>query len=456
MKGRTVSIELTSFHSNSTGGGNLPRRLIEEEWGKKLREIVTRKREDYPCLQEVHGVLTFKELLVPPSRQHDAFTDELLKFSEGKVGTLTEKRTYFTDFGSEFPLMQEYLGQLCLTKVGFYMFWDWGHNAAAVGVSELELQTTIAPKLEAPRPHSVDESWLLVYSGSNLSQSMGPQPEVGLLAGHKDLNRALASGPYDKVWVYQYVYNRAFLWQRANGWTEAEVQPRPKSPDTSTIFYTDREGLAYPESLSHYLGGNAPEPIWSKGNRWVLVNRSSVALLCSRKCPGDIIIKTYDAAQALREAGVPVVSGFHSPMEQECLDILLRGTQPVVVVMAKRLTDRSRLPKEWTEPIESGRMLVISPFGDEVKRVTAETARARNEVVAALASAVFVPYADPGGKTEDLCRKVVAWGKPLITLDSPSNAHLVKLGAKAVTAEGVAAVWGEVGHQNGEGHAGQT
>ena len=29
--------------------------------------------------------------------------------------------------------------------------------------------------------------------------------------------------------------------------------------------------------------------------------------------------------------GVPMIGGFHTPMEQECLEVLLRGQQPVVI-----------------------------------------------------------------------------------------------------------------------------
>lgn len=53
-----------------------------------------------------------------------------------------------------------------------------------------------------------------------------------------------------------------------------------------------------------------------------------LALVCSVKCPGDLILKTYDLAQQLREAEVTIIGGFHSLMERECLTILLRGNQP--------------------------------------------------------------------------------------------------------------------------------
>lgn len=39
----------------------------------------------------------------------------------------------------------------------------------------------------------------------------------------------------------------------------------------------------------------------------------------------------------LRDAGVTVIGEFHSPMEKECLNILLRGSQPIIVCPARSL-----------------------------------------------------------------------------------------------------------------------
>ncbi len=82
-----------------------------------------------------------------------------------------------------------------------------------------------------------------------------------------------------------------------------------------------------------------------------LLDEPLTALFCSNRCPGDLILKTYDLARAMRDAGVPVVSGFQTPMEKECLRLLLRGSQPVVVALraasrgcASRVTGAPR----WT------------------------------------------------------------------------------------------------------------
>ena len=80
-----------------------------------------------------------------------------------------------------------------------------------------------------------------------------------------------------------------------------------------------------------------------------------------------------------------------------------------------------------------GRILLLSPFTEKSRRVTAGLAGARNKFVAALAHSVFIAHAEPGGKTEQFCREVLSWGKPVLTFDSDENANLLGLGANPVS-----------------------
>ena len=160
-----------------------------------------------------------------------------------------------------------------------------------------------------------------------------------------------------------------------------------------------------------------------------LLDEPLTALFCSNRCPGDLILKTYDLARAMRDAGVPVIGGFQTPMERECLRLLLRGGQPVVVCPARGI-GAMRIPRDWRPALDDGRLLVLSPFPAAVRRPTAELAARRNDLVAGLAAQVFIAHAAPGGKTEAFARKLAESGKPLLTLDSPANANLAAMGAR--------------------------
>ena len=170
-----------------------------------------------------------------------------------------------------------------------------------------------------------------------------------------------------------------------------------------------------------------------KGNL-SLLDEPLTALFCSNRCPGDLILKTYDLARAMRDAGVPVIGGFQTPMERECLRLLLRGEQPIVVCPARGI-DNMRIPRDWRPALDDGRLLVLSPFPATIRRPTAELASQRNDLVVDLAQRVFIAHAAPGSKTEAFAFKLANAGKPLLTLDSPANEKLVEIGALVVSQE---------------------
>lgn len=162
-----------------------------------------------------------------------------------------------------------------------------------------------------------------------------------------------------------------------------------------------------------------------------ILNLPKLAFFCSVKSPGDIILKTFDYAKRLRQENITVVSGFHSPMEQECLRILLKGTQPIIICPARSI-ETMRIPADWKPHIEKGRMLIISPFDKKYNRTTAQTARQRNEFISDIADDVFAAHAAPDSKTLALCKQMIAKNKRLYTIPSPYNQTLMEIGAEGV------------------------
>lgn len=146
-----------------------------------------------------------------------------------------------------------------------------------------------------------------------------------------------------------------------------------------------------------------------------LLRGDKLGLFCSVRCPGDLIRRAYDYAKKLRDDGVTVISGFHSPVEKECLRILLRGTQPVIICPARSLMNM-RVPGEWKQTVEKGRLLLMSPFAGSQKRATVELAQERNKFVAAVADRVCFVHTTPGGALESLAHELRAAGKPLARL----------------------------------------
>lgn len=191
----------------------------------------------------------------------------------------------------------------------------------------------------------------------------------------------------------------------------------------------------YPSLLKTHFANHAPKTITALGNPTILQGKM-LALFCSVKCPGHLILKAHDFAQKLKQADMTVIGGFHSPVEREYLRILLRGLKPVIVCPARSLSGM-RMRTEYKKPIEEGRLLLLSPFRETQRRSTAETAVERNRFVAALAGAIFIAHASPNSKTEMFYRELLVWGKPLYTLESDANANLITLGARPMGPEGL-------------------
>jgi len=192
---------------------------------------------------------------------------------------------------------------------------------------------------------------------------------------------------------------------------------------------------AYPSALKKHLGKDAPDTVMAIGNLDIL-RHNSTAFFCSTKCPGDLIIKTCDIAQILRDAGMTVISGFHSPMERECLTILLRGAQPVIICPARSINNM-RINKEYEKPLKDGRLLFLSPFDENQRRISARTSHYRNLFVAAMSAAIFVAHAEPSSKTEELCRQILSRQKPIYTFESYYNKNLIEMGARPVNMDNV-------------------
>jgi predicted Rossmann fold nucleotide-binding protein DprA/Smf involved in DNA uptake len=159
-----------------------------------------------------------------------------------------------------------------------------------------------------------------------------------------------------------------------------------------------------------------------------LLQSPLLAVFCSVKCPASIILKAHDFGQILKAAGTNVISGFHSPIEQEVLTVLLRGEGGIVVCPARNIEDM-RITAEWKPHIDSGRLAIVSIFEKKDSRITQRTADARNQFVAALGKELFVAYAEPGGRTETLCKTWISRGKSILTFDSPYTKNLIEMGA---------------------------
>ena len=186
-------------------------------------------------------------------------------------------------------------------------------------------------------------------------------------------------------------------------------EPVARQPNSSiAIDLIGQSERAYPRSLTRRLGDSAPRRIFVVGSPESL-SAQMCAFFCSQEAPGGTILEAFDQAAAWRDTGQCVISGFHSPLERQCLDILLRGKQPIMMALARGL-GVLRLPTLLRKALNDGRLTIISPFPATEKRTTANLALERNRFVAALADEVVFAYITPGGSLSRLAQEVARWG----------------------------------------------
>ncbi len=176
------------------------------------------------------------------------------------------------------------------------------------------------------------------------------------------------------------------------------------------VLRSDQPG--YPARLRDRLGPDAPEALTLLGSPGLL-DLPMTALCSSVHCPGAAVNAAYFMAAKWRDAGRCVISGFHSPMEKECLRILLCGPQPLIICPARSL-DGMRVPAVWRDALERGRLLVLSGAAALATRVTADLAARRNDLVVALADEVWFAHITPGGAAERLVRHAASWNVPAV------------------------------------------
>jgi hypothetical protein len=136
----------------------------------------------------------------------------------------------------------------------------------------------------------------------------------------------------------------------------------------------------------------------------------STAFLCSRQIPASAVLKCYDWAISMRESGKCVISGFHSPLEKDVFDILMKGNQPIIIALARGM--RQKLEPQWVQPMNENRLLIVTPFEETHKTTNRYSAKIRNQLMIDLATDITVGFLNPMGSLTSLissCQKPISY-----------------------------------------------
>ena len=112
------------------------------------------------------------------------------------------------------------------------------------------------------------------------------------------------------------------------------------------------------------------------GNKYLL-QQEKTAFLASSIISTEIVLKVYDWATDMRNHGKCVISGFSSKLEQDVLHFLLKGSQPIILVLARKMY--KVIPTDLQVALTQNRLLIIS-VSSSVRQSKA-TALARNKYI---------------------------------------------------------------------------
>jgi predicted Rossmann fold nucleotide-binding protein DprA/Smf involved in DNA uptake len=149
--------------------------------------------------------------------------------------------------------------------------------------------------------------------------------------------------------------------------------------------------------------GEAPQ-LMGVGNV-ALLAPPLLCVICSRACPGRSMIETIKLVPGWAKSKTTVISGFHSPLEQQVLHSLLRRNASVIKVLARGMGDY-RPPVIEQKPLEEDRMLVISALPSTTTRTTRAAALKRNRLVIALSDDHCIPHLSPDSPLREFVESV--------------------------------------------------
>jgi len=108
-----------------------------------------------------------------------------------------------------------------------------------------------------------------------------------------------------------------------------------------------------------------------------LLKLPKTAFLASSTIPVDMVLKCYDWAVKMRDEGKCVISGFSSRLEKDVWDFLVKGKQPIILVLARAMY--KTIPAELQPLLNSNRLLLIST--SNATRQSKATALSRNRFI---------------------------------------------------------------------------
>jgi len=197
---------------------------------------------------------------------------------------------------------------------------------------------------------------------------------------------------------------------------------------------TQQGFLEYPKGLNPFLDKQSSR-LWYKGKCSIL-NGKLVGIVSARRIEPDLALKASEVVRELATLEVGFISGWHSPLEEEALRILITRSARVIFCTAKSL-DRFNPSPEVKDLVSQGRALLLTHCSPKAKRISRDASLRRNQLVVGLADGLVVLSAPEGSASFKLARLAVSLRKPVFAPPHPINARLLASGVVPATSESI-------------------
>jgi predicted Rossmann fold nucleotide-binding protein DprA/Smf involved in DNA uptake len=208
-------------------------------------------------------------------------------------------------------------------------------------------------------------------------------------------------------------------------------------PENNVIEGFEICDIEPPASLGAFFDSKSAK-IWGLGDSTIL-DRRLLGVISARQIDSDLALKSSQLLKQLasfREAAF--VGGWHSPLEEEALHILLAQTAPVVFCLPKAL-NRFVPSADIANRVNEGQVLLLTHCSPRAKRISRDASIRRNRLVMGIATALLVLSAPAGSATLNLANSALRRGKPVLTPEHPMNKDLLSCGALPATFDNVRA-----------------
>ena len=196
-------------------------------------------------------------------------------------------------------------------------------------------------------------------------------------------------------------------------------------PENSTL---------YPAGLDQFFE-IIPSKLWCIGEPQIL-NGELLGIISSRSIPPDLALKIAELLKQFTSLEGTFISGWHSPLEEEALNILLSKQARIIICLAKSLEKFTPSPG-IRMLIDQGRALLLTHCSPKARRISRGASLRRNLLVAGAAKVVLSLSAPEGSASFRLARLALNLGRPVFTPMHHINESLLACGAMPATKENI-------------------